>query len=33
MNSSVIIIESFNKVVKIREIIGVKVFVIIGYFM
>ncbi|MGL2872616.1 type IA DNA topoisomerase [Helicobacter pylori] len=33
MNNSVIIIESPNKVAKIREITGAKVFATIGYFM
>lgn len=33
MNNSVIIIESPNKVAKIREIIGAKVFATIGHFM
>ncbi len=33
MNNSVIIIESPNKVAKIREITGAKVFATIGHFM
>ncbi|BDR28542.1 hypothetical protein HSHS1_13030 [Helicobacter suis HS1] len=33
MNNSVIIIESPNKVAKIKEITGAKVFATIGHFM